>query len=181
MSTGWPRILQPVPAVDFQGRTCPWFIDDTPSDDLEFGVADHDNPAAGEMDLLTAVMHELGHVLGLDHVHVIGPELMSDALVTGVRRLPLAGEAAGLKTAGLTSVALVLHLADRIPWLSWAQGRVVASSSFGPAAGTDGQRITFARLEPGWISCRQGGASRRSCRRRLVDVGRNSGGRADGR
>jgi hypothetical protein len=36
------------------------------------------------MDLLTAVMHELGHVLGYDHSEA-GP--MRESLVSGVRRL----------------------------------------------------------------------------------------------
>jgi hypothetical protein len=36
------------------------------------------------MDLLTAVMHELGHVLGYDHSEA---GLMRESLVPGVRRL----------------------------------------------------------------------------------------------
>lgn len=52
-----------------------WFIDTTPSDNLEFTHAlnsagtdlltDPSNAAAGHLDLLTTVTHELGHVLGL--------------------------------------------------------------------------------------------------------------------
>lgn len=37
------------------------------------------------MDLLTAVMHEMGHVLGLGHEH---HSLMDDELAAGVRRNP---------------------------------------------------------------------------------------------
>lgn len=50
----------------------PWFVDDTPFDDLEFragrnpfhAVASHSGPAAGAFDLLTVMQHELGHALG---------------------------------------------------------------------------------------------------------------------
>ncbi len=41
-----------------------------------------------KMDLLTAVMHELGHVLGKGHADQ--PDLMADTLATGVRRRPTA-------------------------------------------------------------------------------------------
>ena len=50
----------------------PWFIDETPFDDLEFrggrnpfhGDAGGSGPAAGAVDLLTVMQHELGHALG---------------------------------------------------------------------------------------------------------------------
>ncbi len=50
----------------------PWFIDETPFDDLEFrggrnpfhGMAGGSGPAAGAVDLLTVMQHELGHALG---------------------------------------------------------------------------------------------------------------------
>src|SRR5581483_9838743 len=47
------------------------------------------SPAAGRMDLLTVVMHELGHVIGLDSRFGGDPaDLMAAYLGAGDRRLP---------------------------------------------------------------------------------------------
>jgi hypothetical protein len=69
-----------------------WFVDPTPTDDSEFVKApDSDSlaaqkgtPAATRVDLLTTVMHEMGHVLGYDDVSSGG--LMNGTLPVGVRR-----------------------------------------------------------------------------------------------
>src|SRR5262245_52514331 len=52
---------------------------------------------AGHYDLLTAVMHEMGHALGLGDSYLAGDrdDLMYGWLFTGERRLPGAGEANG--------------------------------------------------------------------------------------
>ena len=76
-----------------------WFVDLTPADDSEFpdlvGVhamaANNNSPAANRADLLTAVMHELGHVLGYNHVN--GDELMSAFIPLGIRRSLVADRA----------------------------------------------------------------------------------------
>jgi hypothetical protein len=75
-----------------------WFIDPTPataeefqdSPDHEFLLAPEDSPAAGRMDLLTVVVHEMGHLLGLDDVPVAQEpgDVMGQALEPGVRKLP---------------------------------------------------------------------------------------------
>lgn len=73
-----------------------WFIDPTPQDNAEFHfvrglaqwIADGHSEAFSRMDLLTTVMHEMGHVLGYDD-HSTQPHratLMSETLPTGVRR-----------------------------------------------------------------------------------------------
>jgi hypothetical protein len=66
-----------------------WFVDVTPWDDSEFTTAG-DQGEQGRMDLLTTVMHELGHILGLPD---LDPDqhagsLMAATLTTGTRRVP---------------------------------------------------------------------------------------------
>ncbi|PLX89359.1 MAG: hypothetical protein C0619_11450 [Desulfuromonas sp.] len=60
--------------IDIDGAGHGWFVDSTPADDAEFVadgsgslVAPGDSEAAGNMDLLSAVMHELGHAAGYQH------------------------------------------------------------------------------------------------------------------
>ncbi|MEQ8784963.1 MAG: hypothetical protein RIC55_01635, partial [Pirellulaceae bacterium] len=68
-----------------------WFVDATPWDDVEFDAAGAalTADATGRFDLLTVVMHELGHLLGLedhDAEHVHGDALMSETLPLSTRR-----------------------------------------------------------------------------------------------
>jgi hypothetical protein len=73
-----------------------WFVDPTPVDEREFGAANAtgefravvNGPAAGRVDLLTVVSHELGHVLGLPDVPGSDDGLMAETLAPGVRRVP---------------------------------------------------------------------------------------------
>jgi cyclophilin family peptidyl-prolyl cis-trans isomerase len=68
-----------------------WFIDPTPGDSLEFSdrlgtdslAASPDTAADQHADLLTAVMHEMGHLLGYEHA---ADNLMQAVLPLGVRR-----------------------------------------------------------------------------------------------
>ena len=58
-----------------------WYLDATPLDDAEFGngfaatrlQTDPTGAPAGHYDLLTAVMHEMGHALGLDDCYARRP------------------------------------------------------------------------------------------------------------
>jgi hypothetical protein len=75
-----------------------WFVDSTPVDDSEFAnvlgphtLAANGSPAAQRVDLLTTVMHEMGHVLGYNDD--AAGDLMNSTLPLGVRRTSLVDEA----------------------------------------------------------------------------------------
>jgi hypothetical protein len=73
-----------------------WFVDATPADDAEFRVAagtselvpPPGSPLSDQVDLLTVLLHELGHVLGRVDLASDSHSLMAGALSAGVRRLP---------------------------------------------------------------------------------------------
>ena len=77
-----------------------WFIDPSHSTNAAFArpiaatelLAAPSTPPAGHEDLLTVVMHELGHTLGLGDLDPAEApaDLMAETLATGVRRLPSA-------------------------------------------------------------------------------------------
>ncbi|HCU70037.1 MAG TPA: hypothetical protein DGF30_12660 [Desulfomicrobium sp.] len=69
--------------IDADAAGYGWFVDPTPLDDSEFTGG-----TAEGMDLLTAVMHEFGHVLGFRDVPAALDCLMSGTLEEGVRHLP---------------------------------------------------------------------------------------------
>jgi glucose/arabinose dehydrogenase len=71
--------------VDAAGRG--WFVDPTPGLDEEFSPILASSPATGKVDLLTAVVHEMGHHLGRDHSDPYG--FMQENLATGVRTVAL--------------------------------------------------------------------------------------------
>ena len=80
--------------IDRDAAGSGWYVDPAPDDDADFARvataverwADPSSPAAGRIDLLTAVVHELGHILGLDDHE--GSDAMHWQLPVGVRRLP---------------------------------------------------------------------------------------------
>jgi hypothetical protein len=94
-----------------------WFIDSTPLDDSEFNNAqsltrlytDPTGAPAGKYDLLTTVMHELGHQLGLPDYYSIEERenLMYGYLTFGERRLPAAGQADGLTPGTIAETAFL--------------------------------------------------------------------------
>jgi hypothetical protein len=79
--------------VDANGAGHGWFVDPTPGDDSEFArtadgsalQAQPSSAAFGHMDLLTVVMHELGHVLGLEHSDGTSAPVMDATLAAGTR------------------------------------------------------------------------------------------------
>jgi hypothetical protein len=94
-----------------------WFVDPTPNENSEFMNAanaagtdlytDPSNAAAGHLDLLTTVTHELGHVLGLaDKADPSDAnDLMYVNLVDGERRMPDATDVAQADGANAAQAA----------------------------------------------------------------------------
>ncbi|HEU6455810.1 MAG TPA: Ig-like domain-containing protein [Roseateles sp.] len=71
-----------------------WFVDATPEQAQEFSatlsntwVAPAGSVASSHVDLLTVMIHEMGHVMGLDDV-IDGTSVMSAVLQPGMRHLP---------------------------------------------------------------------------------------------
>jgi len=101
------REMRDVIYIDLDAAGYGWFVDETPQDDVEFG-AGGSSEVEGKMDLLTAVMHELGHVLGYDDLDPETRDIMSSTLNEGERHVP--GGDGGervvvMDTAGLTDDA----------------------------------------------------------------------------
>jgi hypothetical protein len=84
--------------IDVDAAGHGWFVDDTPYQDTEFMPQNSDeeltaneaSDAYGDMDLLTVVMHELGHVYGYQDMdpETNDTEIMNKTLDEGVRYLP---------------------------------------------------------------------------------------------
>ncbi|MDZ4253021.1 MAG: Ig-like domain-containing protein, partial [Sulfuritalea sp.] len=82
-----------------------WFVDGTPDISEEFTasadtgnfVAGADSAATGKVDLLTTLIHEIGHALGLPHAGDAS-DLMSATLQPGERRLVSVEDIAALRT-----------------------------------------------------------------------------------
>ena len=84
--------------IDVDAAGYGWFVDGSVADDSEFArsadgalIATADGEAAGRMDLLTVVMHEIGHVLGFAHDTTLAGALMEDTLEAGTRLNPATG------------------------------------------------------------------------------------------
>ena len=98
--------------LDASGAGWGWYVDGTPSDNAEFDASpnaptsamDFNAPlssaAFDRLDLLTVVIHELGHVLGMPST-VSADNVMSQYLAPGQRRLPDAVDIAALQAQGL--------------------------------------------------------------------------------
>jgi murein DD-endopeptidase MepM/ murein hydrolase activator NlpD len=86
--------------IDSNAAGYGWYIDAAPHSDAAFSqqisptelIADPTSPAYGHMDLLTVVMHELGHELGFGDLSATAAPygLMAESITTGIRRLPSA-------------------------------------------------------------------------------------------
>jgi hypothetical protein len=138
-----------------------WFVDTRPLDDSEFHrgntngllVANLSSPALFHMDLETVVMHELGHVLGLDDVDLptSSGDLMATSLTPGVRRLPdgLSPVLDGATTVPTSSGTAKSLLAGTTP-----QAGVVITTPTAAPFTTNGLAIPESWVLPGWLSGR---------------------------
>ncbi|MCK6389674.1 MAG: hypothetical protein L6Q40_01430, partial [Azonexus sp.] len=97
--------------LDATGAGWGWFVDGTPLDYSEFAQADSasawhvdttldaDSPAAGHLDLLTVLIHELGHIVSLPSTATAN-DVMSQYLAPGQRRLLSGADVTALQAAG---------------------------------------------------------------------------------
>ncbi|MCA6125559.1 cadherin domain-containing protein [Bradyrhizobium sp. WSM 1704] len=138
--------------VDADGHG--WFIDPTPSDNSEFAhaanaagtdlFADPTSPAAGHLDLLTAVSHELGHVLGLPDTATSSNanDLMHISLVDGERRMPDAADVAQANAASFSFAAV----GARAPAAASAPNFVFAANAAPPQTAGDANHAAAPAL-----------------------------------
>ena len=102
--------------IDSNAAGFNWFIDATPGDDSEFAgagsrlIAAPSTQAGVRMDLLTTVMHELGHQIGLGDEYGAEDrdELMFGTINPGERRLPGNDDLAGAGDGPVTGIAFAL-------------------------------------------------------------------------
>ena len=75
--------------IDTNAAGAGWFIDTTPLESEEFSVlgdALAGTDAEGRVDLVTVILHEIGHVFGMEHDHHDDGGIMEDTLAIGVRK-----------------------------------------------------------------------------------------------
>ena len=147
-------------------------MDVTPFDDSEFKrtdsgllAVDASGAAAGRLDLLTVVMHELGHLLGRGDVdvEVDARDLMNATLPGGVRRLPDGPASAAPLGGAVETVAVVRPRASgdgapalpRVGDAAFAAFAPVGSSAGGafptdsartPSSAGEGERAQLTRV-----------------------------------
>ena len=131
-----------------------WFVDATPAESEEFTQigssqdyrAQSGSGADGKIDLLGVMIHELGHVLGLEHSDDAGDE-MAATVTTGLRRLPDldAGEMPYWFGASVATSPTGAHiLVESVPALQLVMNPVFASSgTVGGAGWTSGGYVAF--------------------------------------
>lgn len=135
--------------IDGKAAGYGWFVDDTPLDDVEFdGTSEVDG-----MDLLSTVMHEMGHAIGVEGHAGDGEDLMSASLSEGEREVetslidddPATGPSDGqvfeyvLDVAGESSEGSPNAHADGL--VDWSSAETSGSSHV-PAKAASGSRVS---------------------------------------
>ena len=109
--------------IDRSAQGWGWFVDPTPGDNTEFSVplspvamlAGPNSPAAGKMDLLSTVLHELGNAMGF--AETTANDVTGITLSAGLRRLP-GPELAGTALTGTPQYADQAPVAGLTPSLT---------------------------------------------------------------
>jgi hypothetical protein len=119
--------------LDNDGAGYGWFLDATPGDDVEFGgtgtrLTATGGAAANHIDLLTVIMHELGHQAGLDDLYNVNAaaDLMYGYTNPSERRLPADGELNGAVPGTVSHEAFALTPIFTVPNLN--AGKIVEVS-----------------------------------------------------
>ena len=140
--------------IDVNAAGHGWFVDGTAGDDTEFdsaGRALPGSPAAGDMDLLSALMHELGHVLGYEHGSM---PVMTDSLTTGERLMQTGDTGAPIEnviesalTRGqvLTGAKITPNRAEARLGIEWRSDWTSRGLSFEAARAGIAGRLAIAR------------------------------------
>jgi hypothetical protein len=127
--------------IDADAAGWGWFVDQTPWESSEFQIllsvaefaTDPASPAFGRMDLLSTVLHELGHTMGFTESQ--GDDVMNSVLPAGVRRLPEAvpvptaeaGVISNIPLVAAVAPGLTATLSDRAPVTSLPRTSAVAT------------------------------------------------------
>ena len=122
-----------------------WFVDETPYGNEEFELNAHSELVAKtgyaperRYDMLTVLLHEMGHVLGLDDIPMISGQgsLMTSEIGQGIRRTPSWNEQVALvASAGVAKSSAYLQA-------SGDEGSIDGQAGAGPQQGGSGG-ITF--------------------------------------
>jgi len=139
-----------------------WFIDATPGADEEFAAtnsdiaffaADGSSIAQGKFDLLTTLIHEQGHVLGLfdqDNSSVSEASVMNGLLRDGVRLVPHFGQAEGATPGAVVGDAFLT--ADIARASTAADGTGGNGGSNTSAISADGRYLAFLSISDNLVS-----------------------------
>ena len=143
-----------------------WFIDVSPLSSAEFKLgldytlrAGATSAAFERMDLLTVVMHEIGHVLGFEHEDAGQHPVMSESLQAG-ERLAVKDALHALDQAEAADVLMEQRIAEFEAWAdklasikqgAGARPSVDFDSLFGPAGGGSKSGVNWSGgLDKAW-------------------------------
>jgi len=139
-----------------------WFVDPTPSSSSEFThtlnaagtdlLTDPSNAAAGHLDLLTTVAHEMGHVLGLPDSTASADlnDLMYISLVDGERRLPDATDVAQASAMPAVSLTPAVSIGPATPVVTGTPGNDTIDAGQGGhilVGGAGADNFVFAHVD----------------------------------